>query len=288
MAIVIRPLIAPRDLSSCVSLQKEACDGTPSFSAPALVVVQRSKGLILGAMDDDGVAHGAIVDVASVDGEGMKRWFTAFRAVSVGDRNNGIGTRLRCEERDVGMKRGVELISWAIDPLRGLEAHIAFNKLGAVATGYERDMYGELRDSRNSGLATDRLIVEWWLTSPRVRGVVDRSALPYHFHLGLDRMEVATRTAVAPSGQRRLVGFDDSVCGGITSHSVILVEIPAKLDALREEDIDLARDWRVRTRDIFERMFASGHIITGLVHEGGRSFQLFERANRRTILEREG
>ena len=169
-----------------------------------------------------------------------------------------------------------------------MEAHIAFNKLGAVAVGYKRDLYGELHDSRNSGLATDRLTIEWWLTSPRVRAVVDRRSLPYHFSLGLDKMEVATRTAVTGDGQRRLVKFDDSVCEGITSSSVILVEIPAKLDRLRKEDIDLARDWRVRTRDIFERMFASGYIITGLVHEGGRSFHLFERASRATILERDG
>ena len=169
-----------------------------------------------------------------------------------------------------------------------MEAHIAFNKLGAVAISYERDLYGELHDSRNSGLATDRLIVEWWLTSPRVRAVVDHQSLPYHFHLGLDKMEVATRTVMADTGQRHLVGFDDSVCDGITSRSVILVEIPAKLALMREEDIDLARDWRVRTRDIFERMFDSGYIITGLVHEGGRSFQLFERASKATILERDG
>jgi len=34
-------------------------------------------------------------------------------------------------------------------------------------------------------------------------------------------------------------------------------------------------------------MFAAGYIITGLVHEGGRSFQLLERLSKATILERD-
>ena len=287
MTIIIRQLSTPRDLASCVALQMRACEGSVYLAVPALVAIEASNGLTIGAVDDAGKVHGALVDVPSANGD-LRSWFTAFRTVSESERNNGTGTGLRYEERDIGIKRGIQLVRWAIDPLRGMEAHIAFNKLGAVAVGYKRDLYGELHDSRNSGLATDRLTIEWWLTSPRVRAVVDRRSLPYHFSLGLDKMEVATRTAVTGDGQRRLVKFDDSVCEGITSSSVILVEIPAKLDRLRKEDIDLARDWRVRTRDIFERMFASGYIITGLVHEGGRSFHLFERASRATILERDG
>lgn len=285
MTILIRPLKAPRELAACTTLQADTCDGSPFFAVPALVAVERGNGLVLGAVDDEETMCGAIVDVAVADGD-LASWFTAFYAVRESERNNGIGTRLRYNERDLGIERGVQLTKWAIDPLRGLEAHIAFNKLGAVAVSYERDMYGQLHDSRDSGLATDRLIVEWWLTSPRVRAVVDRQVLPYHFRLGLDKMEVATRTAVTDNAYRRLVEFDDSVCDGITTSAAILVEIPAKLDGLRAEDIDLARDWRVRARDIFERMFESGYIITGLVHEGGRSFQLFERANKATILER--
>lgn len=286
MTIVFKPLSAPRDLASCVSLQADTCDGSPFLAVPALVAVARGNGLILGAVDDEDTMHGAIVDIASADG-GHISWLTAFYAVSENERNKGVGTKLRYHERDFGIERGVPLTRWAIDPLRGLEAHIAFNKLGAVAVSYERDLYGEMHDRRNSGLATDRLIVEWWLTSPRVKAVVDREVLPYHFHLGLDKMEVATRTAVTENGFRRLVKFDDSVCDGIITSAVILVEIPAKLDSMRAGDIDLARDWRLRTRDIFERMFESGYIITGLVHEGGRSFQLFERASKATILERD-
>ncbi len=286
MTILIDQLSTAHEFSACEALQRATSDQSVFFAAPALVAIEKCNGLILAAMRRDGEMCGTIIDIASVDTD-LSSWFTAFHAVSEDERNKGIGTMLRSREREIGMQKGVALVKWAIDPLRSLEAHVAFNKLGAVAVGYERDLYGELRDSRNEGLATDRLLVEWWLTAPRVNAVIDRHALPHHFHLGLDKMEVATRTRLTDGGLRRLLGFDDSVCAGVTRGAVVLVEIPAKLDRIRANDLDLARDWRLQTRDIFERMFAAGYTITGLVHEGGRSFQLFERVSKATILERD-
>ncbi len=285
MTIAIRSLSLPREFATCQTLQTHVCGGSPFLAVPALVALKRSNGLILGAFDDQETMHGAIVDVASID-EKVPSLFTAFHAVSEAKRNKGIGTKLRYRERSLAIEKGTLLSRWAIDPLRGLEAHIAFNKLGAIAVSYNRDMYGELHDSSNEGLATDRLIVEWWLTSPRVNAVVDSQVLPYHFHLGLNKMEVATRTALTDHGYRRLVKFDTSVCEGVTKSAAVLIEVPAKLDSMRSVHMDLARDWRLRTRDIFEQMLKVGYIITGLVHEGGRSFQLFERESRSTILER--
>jgi predicted GNAT superfamily acetyltransferase len=285
MSIVIKPLSTPKEFLACQELQADSCDGLPFLTVQALVAVKQGNGLILGAIDDREEMQGAIIDVAWEDRK-LPSLFTAFRAVRAGKRNMGIGTKLRYHERDLAVERGTLLARWPIDPLRGLESHVAFNKLGAIAVGYERDVYGELHDSRNDGLATDRLIVEWWLTSPRVQAVVDSQHLPYHFHLGLDKMEVATRTVLTDDGYRRLVKFDDYVCNGITRSSAVLVEIPAKLDSVRSDNLGLARDWRLKTRDIFERMFSAGYMITGLVHEGGRSFQLCERESKSTILER--
>jgi predicted GNAT superfamily acetyltransferase len=131
------------------------------------------------------------------------------------------------------------------------------------------------------GLASDRLIVEWWLDSPRVSEVINRRRLPHHFHLGLDKMEVVTKTRLVKNGIRRLASYEETPKG-----KVVLVEIPADLDRLCDEDLDLARDWRLKTRNLFERLLTNGYTITGFVHEAGRSFHLLERADRKTILER--
>jgi len=55
---------------------------------------------------------------------------------------------------------------------------------------------------------------------------------------------------------------------------------------VRESDPDLARDWRIKTRDAFELLFAGGYILSGFVHEAGRSFHLFERAEKVLLLTR--
>lgn len=282
MSIAIDRLKTPYELTSCEAIQREIIGDGVTMSVSALTAVNRSGGLILAGKDAEAQQPcGTIVDVTCNE-EGVASWFTAFYGVKEAFRNQGVGTELRIEEREIGLRQGITRIMWAIDPLRSLDAHLAFNKLGAIAVGYERDLYGELDDPINRGLATDRLIIEWWLTSPRVLAVVDHRALPYHFHLGLDRMEVVTRTTAADNGERRLSGFNDEARG-----EVILVEIPAKLDRLRARDPDLARDWRLKTRDVFEHLFEAGHVITGFVHEGGRSFHLLERARKAKILERE-
>lgn len=168
-----------------------------------------------------------------------------------------------------------------IDPLRGAQAHFALNKLGAIATSYERNALGELPDPANRGLATDRLVVEWWIASFRVLQVVEQKRLPYHYHLGFERMEVVTRTGLTDSGARRLLRAETNPRG-----DVLLFEIPVDLDPLLAHELDLARDWRIKTRDAFEALFANGYILSGFVHEAGRSFHLFEREEKAAILRR--
>ncbi len=250
---------------------------------PTLRVVQDSGGLILGAWDTSPpgrVLAGMLVDLAGTH-EGFFGLFTLFLGVSPRRRNAGVASALRRAERAAAGDRGVEVIRWWIDPLRGDETHVALNKLGAVGSRYERNALGELHDRQNAGLATDRVGVEWWVRAPRTTAVVDEGRQAAHYRLGLHEMAVLTKTTVGPSGQRVLLDIDRSATG---PH--LLVEVPANLDPLREAAPDEARRWRLATRDLFERLFAEGYLLVGLVHEAGRSFQLFEAADLGTVLGR--
>lgn len=285
MNITIERLISLEAFSSCERLQQEVGKYEESQILPTylLVTLHRSGGTVLGAYDTDVKPPrlcGCLIDlVAHYDGR--PSWITLFHGVVRELRNCGIGYQLRVKEREECQKRDVGLITWALDPLRSLEAHFSFNKLGAICVGYERNLYGELPDPANRGLASDRLMVEWWIDSPRVTGVVDRGVLPYHFHLGLDRMEVVTKTKLVENGMRRLVGFEAAA-----GSDVILVEIPVNLDRIRALNPALARDWRIKMRDVFEQVLARGYIITGFVHEADRSFHLLERTKKGAVLGR--
>lgn len=282
MKITLQRLAEPRAFDACERLQ-EAITGRPFLPAPILVSIDEVGGLVLGAYDadvDPPLLCGALVDLPRHDAHGPA-WHTVFHVVSDDARNRGVGSDLRLRERTEARSVGIDLVTWTIDPLRSLEPHLSFNKLAAIAVGYQRNRYGELPDTRNQGLATDRLLVEWWLDSPRVVSVIDDGNLPHHYHVGLDRMEVVTKTRPTDGGLRRLLRFETS-----PRSDVILAEIPTDLDEMRRVDLDLARDWRLKTRDLFESLFGSGYTLTGFVHEAGRSFHLLERADSQTVLGR--
>jgi predicted GNAT superfamily acetyltransferase len=271
------------ELRACVELQRAILgDRARSvWAVPALTAVCQSGGLVLGArnMEDDAARlSGALVDlVADVDGYPARH--TVFRGVLPSARNRGVGHSLRTAERAICQQEGVDLVFWSLDPLRSDEAHLAFNKLGALATEHRRNLYGEVHDSANLGLATDRLQVEWWIDSPRVASILDRGNPAPHFRLGIHEMDVLTETRLLQSGVRMLVGYDDA-----PRAEHVLAEIPVDLDRIRALDVAAARDWRTQSRAVFELLFERGYVGVGFVHEGARSFHLFRRGDRKTAL----
>jgi predicted GNAT superfamily acetyltransferase len=281
MTIKIDRLTRLAELAACVDVQRAILgDRSRSvWSVPALTAVCQSGGLVLGARDAEGDALcGAIVDlVADVDGYPGRH--TVFRGVLEPVRNRGAGFGLRAAERAACRREGVDLIFWSLDPLRSDEAYLAFGKLGAIATDYRRNLYGEVHDDANLGLETDRMRVEWWLDSPRVRSILDRGNQAPHLRLGIHEMDVVTETRLQQSGFRTLTGHDEA-----PRADHVLAEIPVDLDRIRHADAAAARQWRLRSRAVFELLFEKGYVGAGFVHEGGRSFHLFRKADRSSVL----
>ena len=60
-------------------------------------------------------------------------------------------------------------MTWTYDPLESRNAYLNVHKLGAACRSYIRDYYGPMADGLNVGLPSDRLRVEWWISSERVR-----------------------------------------------------------------------------------------------------------------------
>jgi len=84
-------------------------------------------------------------------------------------RNAGLGRRLKLAQRDDALERGIDRMEWTFDPLEIKNAHLNIARLGAIARRYMRNIYGPSTSPLQGGLPTDRLVVEWWLKSERVR-----------------------------------------------------------------------------------------------------------------------
>ena len=58
-----------------------------------------------------------------------------------------------------------------------MNAHLNIHKLGAVCRRYIVDFYGVSSSRLQGGLPTDRLVAEWYLSSSRVRGIIEGQPL---------------------------------------------------------------------------------------------------------------
>ncbi len=251
--------------------------------AGLLVAVERSGGLVLGAYDkDENPARlvGCLVDLAA-HYQGHPAQLTLQHVVHKEARNRGIGHALRLREREECRKQGAKVVTWGVDPLRSVEAYFAFAKLRAIGAAYERAAPAERAEPGRRSLAGDRMAVEWWVESPRVSAFLDQATPPRHLRVGLDRMDVVTKTTLTENGLRRLVGFTAR-----PRTDLALVEIPTDLDAMWQIDPDLACDWRLKTRECLEMLIVAGYVVSGFVHEAGRSFHLLERTARDALLKR--
>ncbi|MEI6171922.1 MAG: hypothetical protein WCQ45_05555 [bacterium] len=283
MTIAVEPLRTLDDLAACERRQRRLFGDHASasvLSVPVLRAVAESGGLLLGVRSGAATRElvGAVVDL-SATWEGFGALFSHIFGVSPEARNRGVGSSLRAAEHRLAQEAGIDIIRAWVDPLRSHESYLLWNKIGAIGTTYERNVFGELSDSANRGLATDRVHVEWWLRSPRTLALLDEGRAASHARVRFHEMAVATRTKAASSGRRVLV--DVKLEPGAAK---VLVEIPVDVDLLRDEDPAEARRWRVGTRELFEQLLGTGYLLVGLVHEGGRSFQLLEKVDRGAAL----
>ncbi|MEW5826533.1 MAG: hypothetical protein AB1778_06835 [Candidatus Bipolaricaulota bacterium] len=276
-------LSTPGDLADCEALQC-AVFGARSpavLRRPALHVVAESGGLLLGVREARGLPLlGCLVDFPSSFG-GFAALVSYARLVAPEARGRGFGLALHVAEWEEARSLSAAVIRGWVDPLSSVESHLLFGRMGAVGTDYGRDIFGDVSDLGQRGLATDRVAYEWWTESPRSLAAM-QSASASHPAVGLHEMAVATRTKPATGGHRVLLHHD---LAGTPTH--VLVEIPASLEGIQSADPGAARDWRLGTRELFEGLFKTGYLLVGLVHEAGRSFQWFERVGRGEILGRD-
>jgi predicted GNAT superfamily acetyltransferase len=145
-------------------------------------------------------------------------------------------------------------MEWTFDPLEIKNAHLNIARLGAIARLYMRNIYGPSTSPLQGGLPTDRLVVEWWLRSERVRRALGEET------------------------------SDDGTAGPTTAADEVVerIDVPCiihdwKRDPQRRT---LAESLQTRNRLILESAFARGLAIIGYERcSNGDGFFLLGRVN---------
>lgn len=282
--VVIEPVQDFPGYRACELLQKEVWGFQDISVVPdhLLHMLVQSGGLLLGAFDGIGPGRTMLGFSLSVLGlwEGKRlRHHSLMTAVKPSYQNQGIGQKLKLAQREHVLKQGIDVITWTFDPLESRNTHFNLNKLGGIVRKYIPNYFGEeMRDALNRGLPSDRFLCEWYLNSPRVCSRIGGEKMR---ELRLSEVEVINRTQRLPSGQRAPAGGRVEL-----STPFLFFEIPNNLQALKRENLEVARAWRGECRKYLMPYLEEGYVITGLIRQGERSFLLLERAEVEEVLDR--
>lgn len=171
--IEIRECRTVGDLSQCVALQKEVFALPDIEISPVrhLIVSRQAGGFTLGAFAGE-LLVGFVLSVPGFSESG-RFFYSHMAAVKEGFQGSGIGAKLKWQQRETALERGVKYIKWTFQPIQSRNAFFNLEKLGAIIKHYEPNFYGTdystIGDqSKNIGLDSDRLFAEWHLESEKI------------------------------------------------------------------------------------------------------------------------
>lgn len=251
--LTFRPLTSSSDYESCVELQRATWGRDFSDAVPMsiLKITQKAGGIAAGAFGPDGRILGFVYGLTGVRGGPLPEPVEVFHwshmlAVDPEARDLGLGTRLKRYQRELLLPLGIRQVEWTYDPLEARNAHLNLNHLGAVPGQYVRDMYeGEFGSDLARGIGTDRFIVDWFIADDRV---VRRLA----------EGPPATEETARRFGDAPIVGPQEGELPSLPESPLVRVEIPENVQAIKAENLDLARAFRASTRRAFEHYLGQG------------------------------
>ena len=178
--MTIRPLTEIPEYEQCLQLQREIWGMADIDLIPArsYAIQAHIGGIVLGAFESDRLI-GFVNATPGIRG-GMPYWHSLTLAVAQDHWKQGIGSQLKLAQRDEARQRGIRLIQWTFDPLQSKNAYFNIQKLGVIVRRYYVNLYGRVDSKLNEGLATDRVIAEWWIDQPRLslQGDIRRVYIP--------------------------------------------------------------------------------------------------------------
>ena len=149
----------------------------------------------------------------------------------------GAGLTLKKHQFSWASDLGLDAITWTFDPLVRRNCVFNFEKLGALAIEYLPNFYGTMTDEINAGDDSDRIFAYW----------------PLEDSIRLES-EISSEFALKNIDGAPVVQDHDPA-------RAYWVELPADIESLRKEDLQLARSWRQAVRRALHEPLENGWFV---------------------------
>ncbi len=259
MNFAIRDLTKYEEFTQVIQVQQKiwGLNNAEGLYAPMLKTIAENGGTVIAAFDADKMI-GFVVGFLGRHTDGRIKLCSQTLGVLAEYRNHGVAATLKWAQRQKLLPTEIDLITWTYDPLEAPNARLNVRTLCGLARTYQENIFGENFSALTQNLATDRFIVEWWIKSDRVAQRLKGVALT---PIGLDS-PIVNRCA-GSSGDRRIEAIDLN-----SAAKVVRVEIPNDLQSIKKTNLSLAKEWRLKTREVFENYFAQGYQVIDFVRAG--------------------
>ncbi len=249
--VQIRHCSQVEEFEDCVRLQQRVWGDELAVPATMVIAIHHAGGQVLGAFDGERLVGCTVAFVGTrllpARSGSAQRVETQYlhshiAAVLPQYRDTGIGRSLKLFQRQDALRRGIDLIEWTFDPLELKNAHFNLVRLGAIARRFIPNCYGITASALHAGIPTDRLVVEWWLASDRVKSILADDPMP------------------SKSGIAR-------------------IPLPADISELKSADRDGALRIQSEIGEQFQKWFAQGYAVTAVEKLGATADYLLEPAD---------
>jgi predicted GNAT superfamily acetyltransferase len=257
--ISIRSIKTLSDLRRCHEIQRAVWGYSDLMVFPytILISMQHNGGVLLGAYVNNELV-GFVVGYLGMAGAKLYL-FSQRMGVLPEYQSLGLGYRLKVAQREQMLRQGIDIVVWTYDPLEGRNATLNIEKLGGIVRSYARDIYGYVQNPLQTGLTTDRFLLEWHLMSDRVRERVRGRYQRPRAEDWLSGQDIPlVNYAAWEGGIPRPLAVDLAI-----DHEHVLVQVPSDLQRIKRYDLNTAQSWRKNARTIFESYFQRGYVVTG-------------------------
>jgi predicted GNAT superfamily acetyltransferase len=167
--------------------------------------------------------------------------------------NRSLGFALKQFQRSWALTHGTPSVRWTADPLVRRNLYFNLYKLGATIVDYHPDFYGPLLDGVNGAGESDRVVLDWDLSSLRAVEAADGRPLEADVEPG------AVIVQPGPGG---------SPVAAPADAEQLLVWIPEDIVGLRTSNPDQADAWREVVRRAIGSALADGYRGEAITRDG--------------------